>query len=191
MNEMDEGNTANGAGRTKPPLTEQRKASIKNDYLNSDLTVNRIAVKHDTTSSAIYRLVKKENWPRRSALKRASSKKALPKKALAKPEIKVPSPAPDRDVDPQQACRHRDELIDHLRRCLERQIKEPSASADREKDARTLATLTRTLEKIEELDRQITPTESEADADASDTTKTVEDIRAELERRLNRIIAAK
>jgi len=77
-------------------------------------------------------------------------------------------------------------LLARLRRVLERQIKEAEAGSETDdKLARTLSSLARTLEKIEELGGTLERTTDAAEAGPSD-----DELRAELERRLHRLAAA-
>lgn len=74
----------------------------------------------------------------------------------------------------------------------------PKSAADREKDARTLANLTRTLEKLTELEQAGTNAKSPyknlgaekniTPQPADDTDKSIDEIRLDIERRLRQLI---
>ena len=163
-------------------------AAIEQDYRAGVKSMARIAADHGVSQSTIARRARAAGWPSRREVRREPA-----------------PPAPERAA-----------LMARMRWLLERQIAHierrhaagPKAdeaadatidnAADRERNARTLGSLIRTLEKLIDLERELSKTEAEepetharshdrqADEPASDTDA----IRTELARRLARLAAA-
>lgn len=127
----------------------------------------RCGVPRGTISSRAAR----EGWPMRQ-----------PRKRAPKPKYKV--------------------LINRMFRALDKQMHDVEqrletgpaerGPAERERDARTLASLTRILEKLRELEKEAAQNSMKRAAASDDSGKgpDTEDMRAELERRLARLVAA-
>lgn len=161
--------------RAPAPAPSPDWAEIARAYRAAERTVAEIAAKYGIAEQTIYRRAKREGWPKR-APRRAKSI------AMAKSD-------PRRRVS---LTRRLHTLVDRQIADIEQRRAEFAARgetpdpAGAERDARALASLTRTLEKLTELEHRAVQA---ARAQRHDEDN-ADDIRAELERRLARIAAA-
>jgi len=155
-------------------LNAQRWDEIKERYTFGEQSIQEIAREFDISSSAIRRKAKKRGWVVSATSRRPEQNKCN--------EV--------------QTHAH---LLSRLMQVFERQISttedylntmdddSPSFGvADRERDARTLASLTRTLKQLEELRRLPKATGGEVVEDEGQGTDG-DDMRAQLQRRLDQL----
>ena len=114
-------------------------AAVRRLYEEGGTTVAAIAAAHGITTSAILKRRAAEGWPKRSVAGSGSSKTA--------PRGHAPATG-------------RNALIARLLRVVDRNLKlmemhmdsgQPGTAADRERESRAIGTLTRTIEKLTEL----------------------------------------
>src|SRR5690606_23066751 len=112
-------------------------AAVRRHYEEGGLTVAAIAAAHGITTSAILKRRAAESWPKRSASPRS----------MARPARGAPATGGKM-------------LIARLLRVVDRNLKlmemhmdsgRPGTAADRERETRAIGSLTRTIEKLTEL----------------------------------------
>ncbi len=114
-------------------------AAIRQLYEAGEMTLAAIAEQHRVTTSALYRKRQAEDWlPRSSSGKVRNTRKPNKRSRRTRQE-----PLLERLF----------KVVDRNLRLMERRMDsdEPGTAADRERDTRTIGTLTRTIGKITEL----------------------------------------
>jgi hypothetical protein len=134
--------------------------SVREAYLGSDLTISEICTKFELVHSVLYRRIRTEGWPLRSATMPEAGRPGPP--GDAGPRDDVPGEdEPHSDTPGEfsgEPAARTERLVARLFNALERQMHEIEHrlngdsqrrdAAARERDARTLASLVRTLEKL-------------------------------------------
>jgi len=115
-------------------------AAIQQLYETGEMTLAAIAELHGVTTSALYRKRRAEAWPVRVPVAKA------PKRARRSKRSRRAS-----SREPLLARLFK--IVDRNLKLMERRMDsdEPGTAADRERDTRTIGTLTRTIGKITEL----------------------------------------
>lgn len=150
---------------------------IREQYEAGEKTVGMICAEHKLSTTTLYKQIRIENWLTRSQLKEQPEKASAPEDR-SKERRKRKKRSTDRKA-----------LIDRLYFAFEQQIGDLEAHLSlnmeegvTEKDARTLGSLARTLEKLIEL-RQ----DEEGTAEATDSEVDIERLLEEIARRLERV----
>ncbi|MEP3233394.1 MAG: hypothetical protein ABJO30_11255 [Hyphomicrobiales bacterium] len=150
---------------------------IREAYEADGEAVTQICIRYGVSSAALYKRAKAENWPQRRMTKKKPKKTSKIKRA-ANEGGKVP---------PNKVERR--QLIDRLYQAFEKQMSDfeiqNATTADdgiNEKDARTLGSLARTLEKLIEL-----KSEEEGDIQTQNQEVDIERLREKLAQRLERM----
>ncbi|MBL4758395.1 MAG: hypothetical protein JKY32_12410 [Rhizobiales bacterium] len=124
---------------------ERRWADIRCGYVESGETVQGLCARYGISPSTLYSRARRENWPKRKQLK---------------PVIESDNPESVGEVNyPEQAklvarlyaALHQQMSAIERRMQVKPEINDTNATATAERDARTLSTLVRTLEKLIEL----------------------------------------
>ena len=150
---------------------------IREAYEASGEAVTQICFRFGVSTGALYKRAKAENWPQRSAAKKKPHNKKNTKQGSKKGREKLPNKV------------ERRQLIDRLYQAFEKQMSDFESQnalmADdgiNEKDARTLGSLARTLEKLIELKN-----EEEGGSQTQDNEVDIERLREKLAQRLERM----
>ena len=150
---------------------------IREAYEAGGEAVTQICIRYGVSTGALYKRAKAESWPQRSEAKK-KPKKTNKKRRAARAGEKI---SPDRV--------ERRQLIDRLYQAFEKQMSDfeiqNASNADdgiNEKDARTLGSLARTLEKLIEL-----KSEEEGDSHTQNQEVDIERLREKLTQRLERM----
>lgn len=149
-------------------------AAVAADYVADKLTVPQICARHGVSRAALYRQVRKGGWPRRLRLRSARSGA---RGAGGKPD------------------NSRRALIARLYQVLERTMTEFEArlavsaqtGTDHERDARTLNTMVRLLERLSALEEKGGEGKAAARDDGGAVTADAPALREDLARRLERL----
>lgn len=115
---------------------------IKHAYLNGDMIVEDICSFYSVTKDALYRRIKKQNWQLRQSRRSDIGKKAE-------------APKPDARPDSANLYLRFFRVVDRQMARLEAKLNDNDEAAnaiERERDVRTLASLVRLLEKLNELE---------------------------------------
>ncbi|NJM34786.1 MAG: hypothetical protein HC850_08815 [Rhodomicrobium sp.] len=161
---------------SKPPA-QGDWAAIERDYLAGSMTVSELCAVHGIDRNALYRRIREEGWRKRSE----TSARATAAKVTPAAKSRRPSPG---------LAERLSTLLDRKMTEFENRMADGSAtSADTERDARTLNTLVRLLEK---LTSPLASNKKRAGAttDAALTSKAEDDadrIRSDLAQRLERL----
>lgn len=153
------------------------------DYEETDRPVKDIAREMKRSRSSFYAFVKEHNWRRRSD--------GHPRVAAAAPP---PSePAPEAVVDHLERTVERE--LDAIEKILARLPRGDDRAMQAERAARTLASLTRTLNEVQRLRRAQaangpTPAQTES-ADDDDMPRDIDEFRRELARRIDAFVAGR
>lgn len=148
-------------------------AALRRAYVSGSEPVPAICARHGVTRHALYRRLEAENWPRRSQMGKSVARQGTG----------------SGDAGARAA------LLASLYRRLERHLSSPGedageagegSEATSEREARTLATLARTLEKLIELEDGLKRQAGDKEEGAGDE-RDIERLRAELARRFARL----
>ena len=152
---------------------------IREAYEADGEAVTQICTRYGVSTGALYKRAKVENWPQRS-----KAKKKPIKTNKIKPTAKTGEKGSPEKVERRQ-------LIDRLYQAFEKQMSDfelqnASTTDDgiNEKDARTLGSLARTLEKLIEL-----KSEEEGGSQTQNQEVDIERLREKLAQRLERMRA--
>jgi len=150
---------------------------IREAYEADGEAVTQICIRYGVSTGALYKRAKVENWPQRSKAKKKPKKTNKIRRAARAGE----------KVSPARVERR--QLIDRLYQAFEKQmsdfeIQNASTTDDgiNEKDARTLGSLARTLEKLIEL-----KSEEEGDSQTQNQEVDIERLREKLAHKLERM----
>jgi hypothetical protein len=169
-----------------PVLTEQQWGEVRRAYLGRSETLQAIADRFDTSPDALRRRAKREGWPSRRPPPRSPAKGALSAATISIRQRLVT-----------RLFRIIETELELMEQCVRKQVEDPEANsrqpaADRERDARAVATLVRSLDKVTEiaadLDRASGGKPKSADAD--DLFAEADRFRRELAERLSKFIPA-
>lgn len=187
----------NWQAATTSGLAPRDKARLKEAYTKTRLTLVQLQRAFGLTREELQTLCTERGWMRGKNVQKQDYRKPS-----ASDELISASLTSDRDLNTLKRCTRL--LLECQMREIERECTHddgpppPKSAADREKDARTLANLTRTLEKLTELEN------ADANAKASSNTldtekkgapsvadgagKSIDEIRFDIERRLRQLI---
>jgi len=168
---------------------------IKSAYLKRDMTVGDICRTYDVTNSALYRQIKIENWKRRQPRSSDIGNVAQGVKSEA---ISVMSTKLNTKLDKTDLFQRFFRVIDRQMAMLEAKLNEggddidqPTTAAARERDARTLASLVRLLEKLNDLEPEKQQQGQDTNTvDASDEGAAIR-LREELASRIHKLLQEK
>jgi hypothetical protein len=183
-----------------PPYTPELVASVRDAYEHDPgKSVPQIAREHGMSERALYRMSEREGWVRRAArphdVPRAArllqQANALAKLQTAPPVPALPEP-PAATEDAGAAMLPEAAAIEHIARLVEQEIAAEQsvrtrlglgarAPADAARCARTLLTLTQTLETLRRLRADMT----HSGFDDDDMPEDIDAFRTELARRIN------
>jgi hypothetical protein len=182
-----------------PRYTPELIASIHHDYVNEpDKSVAAIAADHHTSDRTIHRIVRRHGWVRRSALTHdIPQPMRLQRQAralLAQRAAPAAEPAgTERDAEAALAGREAS-ARERIVRQVEKELAAEEAAraelgaaarppADAERCARTLATLTQTLQALWRLRGNLS-SDTGAETDDDDMPTDIDEFRRELARRI-------
>ena len=168
---------------------------IKSAYLKGDMTVGDICRTYDVTNSALYRQINIENWQRRQSRALDIGKMAEGVKSEA---VSVMSAKLNSKLDKTHLFQRFFRVVDQQMAMLEAKLNEGGDGIDkasnamsRERDARTLASLVRLLEKLNDLEPEKQQQGQDTNTiDASDEGAAVR-LRGELASRIHKLLQEK
>ncbi len=115
---------------------ERRWADIRRGYVEAGETVQMLCARYEVSPSTLYSRARRDNWPKR-------------KQSIS--VVKADYPEQAKLVARLYAALHQQMSAIERRMKVKPEIEDTNATATAERDARTLSTLVRTLEKLIEL----------------------------------------
>ena len=179
-------------------------AAVRHDYLYADKTLEQIAARYRINARDINRMREQEGWPSRYARIRRVPRLTQETQALeeavasARPELGGDDPAGTAQDAPLPALLA-PSVIERIERLIEQELAaeerarselgaKPRRRADAERCARTLATLTQTLQALARLRGGAA---SNAGSDDDDMPADIDDFRNELARRIRGFVQSR
>jgi hypothetical protein len=188
--------------------TPEFVAGVRHDYENTDKSLARIAVDRAVSERTVNRMRNREGWTRRServrdlppamrALQEATALLAAPSPAAV---TAAGATAGAADAAPAPAASAAPSAIARIERLVEKELAAeeavraqlgplPRAPADAERSARTLATLTQTLQALARLRCGLPPDGGFDDDD--DMPRDIDEFRRDLARRIDAFVASR
>jgi hypothetical protein len=182
-----------------PNHSPELVASIGHDYQHDpNKSVPRIALDHGVSLRTVYNLIERERWPLRRDRRRDQRRDLPPpmrllREATALLAARTPAAAEGEQREP-PAAPDQAAAIERVARLVEREIVAeeavraqlgalPRPPADAERCARTLATLTQTLQALWRLRGNLS-SDTGAETDDDDMPTDIDEFRRELARRI-------
>ncbi len=169
-----------------PALTQQQWDEVRRAYIETDETVRDITARYDISSWDLSRRARAESWPRRGPPRTAPAKK----------------PFADTTIDVRRRLVRRlfrilELEFELMEKRMQTQLEDPDKAnlvpaGERERDARTVATLVRSLDKVTEIAADLDRTSGgkPGSASADELFAEADRFRRELAERLSKFIPA-